>query len=527
MVPNGNWEKEFGTLNRKIDRLSATNGKLVSQVVSLSSQVSSQASLISEVNAQNKTQAQTIDKLSLTIDELKGLLAAKDAELVKLREQVNKDSTNSSKPSSTDFFNKPKPSAINKGGPSPAKKKNGGQQGHTGSTMKLKAEPDAVHACLPSECITCPHCESCKSRVAESRHVVDVHITSEQSRYDRIERICPKDGRTLSGSFPEGVKAPQQYGERLKALVVTLSSFGMVSASRISQMLEGMAGIGISDGTVCNIISDCANRCEPFIAGLKEKVIGSDVAHFDESGIRVSGKIHWAHTSSTEQVTLISAHRKRGVDGIVAAGVLSQFGGIAVSDCWGSYFNDEFSLATHAVCGAHIDRELEGAIQNTKQKWARSMQKLLGDMYDAKRRLIEDGHAKAPDPVIDDYSARYDLILERAFSRNPFQAPKEKKRGRPKKPKVRNLIERLKELKDAVLRFFTDFRVPFSNNVAERSFRLCKQKTKVVGSFRSADGGANFCSIYSIIDTVRKNGGNPFDSLVRLFNNSFSLDFLS
>jgi hypothetical protein len=204
---------------------------------------------------------------------------------------------------------------------------------------------------------------------------------------------------------------------------------------------------------------------------LMEHVIASYVSHFDETGVRVNGKVQWAHTSSTEKVTLISTHPKRGVAGILAAGVLDRFPGLAVSDCWGSYFCKDFEGVTHATCGAHIDRELEGIIQNTK--------------------------------------------------------PEAGKRGKRRKGKARNLLERLQKLKDAVLRFFTDFRVPFSNNIAERSYRLSKLKQKVVGSYRSDQGGANFCRIFSIIDTVRKNGGNPFEALSRLFNNSFSLDFLS
>jgi archaellum component FlaC len=82
MAPNGNWEKEFKALNRKIDRLSATNEKLVSQVGSLSSQ-------LSESNTQNKVQAQAIDKLSRTVDELKQVIAARDARIAVLEEQKN------------------------------------------------------------------------------------------------------------------------------------------------------------------------------------------------------------------------------------------------------------------------------------------------------------------------------------------------------------------------------------------------------------------------------------------------------
>ena len=260
---------------------------------------------------------------------------------------------------------------------------------------------------------------------------------------------------------------------------------------------------------------------------LMEHVIASYVSHFDETGVRVNGKVQWAHTSSTEKVTLISTHPKRGVAGILAAGVLDRFPGLAVSDCWGSYFCKDFEGVTHATCGAHIDRELEGIIQNTKQRWARSMQKLLGGMYRAKSSLMSQGISRAPDDLVESCCAWFDQILDRGFSRNPDTKPEAGKRGKRRKGKARNLLERLQKLKDAVLRFFTNFRVPFSNNIAERSYRLSKLKQKVVGSYRSDQGGANFCRIFSIIDTVRKNGGNPFEALSRLFNNSFSLDFLS
>ena len=522
MALEGSWKKEFEQLNRKIDRLSATNEKLVSQGIKLSNQVY-------DASLQNEKQSITIKELSTTIGDLKQSLDARDARIAELEERLNKNSGNSSKPSSTDFFSKPKPSSINKGKPGSAKKSTGGQKGHTGSTMKIKDVPDVIHDCLPSDCLGCKFADRCKSEtsIIESRNVMDVHIISEQIRFDCIQRLCAKTGRTITGKFPEGVNTYLQYGSNLKAMVVALSSFGMVSASRICSLMAGLAGISLSDGTVCNILADCANRCNELVPELKEHVKASEIAYFDETGIRVNGKIQWAHTSSTEKVTLITAHTKRGVEGILAGGVLKHFKGVAVHDCWGSYYHEEFNDTTNAVCGAHIDRELEGVIQNQNQRWAVSMKKLLATLYDTKRKLLAKGLHSAPQKLVDDYSRQYDHILGRGFSRNPYKPPKIRKQGKPKKGKILCLIERLSKLKNDVLRFFTDFRVPFSNNVGEKSFRMSKLKMKVAGSFRSADGGSNFCSIFSVIDTVRKNGGNPFKALAALFNNSFSLSFLN
>ncbi|MCF7940233.1 MAG: IS66 family transposase [Spirochaetia bacterium] len=393
--------------------------------------------------------------------------------------------------------------------------------------MKLKDTPDVIRPCLPADCIGCECAGHCGSTVRESRQVVDICITSEQSRYDLIERVCPKSGKTLAGVFPEGVNAPQQYGNNLKAMVVTLSSFGMVSTSRISEMMGGLTGLSISDGTICNILADCARRCTELLPELKNKVRSSAVAHFDETGIRVGGKVHWAHTASTELITLISAHQKRGVAGILAGGVLKGYEGIAVHDCWGPYYHKEFAGILHAVCGAHIDRELEGIIQHTTQRWPRSFRRLLKKLYGRKRKLLAQGIDHASPEEIAEIFEEYDRILKKGFSRNPYPKSEQVKRGRPKRGKILSLLERLRDLKDSVLRFFTDFRVPFSNNIGEKSFRLSKLKMKVAGSFRSDSGGSNFCTIFSVIDTVRKHGGNPFEALSALFTNSFSLDFLS
>ena len=490
-------------------------------------QVAKLSDRIDQLLAENKERTLQNQDLIDTIKDLKKDIAAKDARIAELEEKNNKDCSNSSKPSGSDFFNKPKRSSINKGSKGGAKKSSGGQKGHSGSTMKLKTTDDVVHHCLPSDCIGCPQSLKCENNVAESRHVVDIRIVKEQSRYDRIERLCPKTGLMLSGQFPDTVSAPQQYGNHLKALVVALSSFGMISTSRISEILAGVADLSISDGTVCNILIDCAQRSRSFLPELKERVLASDVAHFDETGIRVKGKVHWGHTASTEEVTLIHSHEKRGIEGILAGGILKGFRGIASHDCWGPYYRQEFSDVKHAVCGAHIDSELEGVVQNKKQRWARSLQMLLKGMLDTKRKMMDQNISSAPAELVNKYSQKYDRILERGFSRNPYRKPKVRKRGKPKKGKVLSLLERLRNLKDDVMRFFTDFRVPFSNNVAERSFRMSKLKMKVAGTFRSTEGGSNFCTIFSIIDTVRKNGRNPFAALVRLFDNSFSLDFLS
>jgi transposase len=297
--------------------------------------------------------------------------------------------------------------------------------------------------------------------------------------------------------------------------------------SRIAVTINALTGFSMSDSSVNNMILSCSNECKKQIPLLREKIINSPVVGLDETGIRVCGKINWMHTASTQDKTLLVSNAKRGKLGIDACGVLPLFKGVAVHDCWGPYYDESYSKATHAVCGAHIDRELQGVIDNHNQHWAKQMQKILIAMYVEKKELIAKGIFMAPDTMIQDFNQRYNNIIKKGISRNPIVNVKKKGRGRPKKGKVRSLIDRLYKLKDDVMRFFTDFRVPFSNNIAERSYRLSKKKMQIAGTFRANDGGERFATIFSIIDTCRKNGIGPIQALLDILNGTFSFNFLS
>ena len=90
-------------------------------------------------------------------------------------------------------------------------------------------------------------------------------------------------------------------------------------------------------------------------------------------------------------------------------------------------------------------------------------------------------------------------------------------RGRQKRSKSRNLLERLIKFKDDVLRFMSDKDVPFTNNQGENDLRMTKVQQKISGCFRSMDGAYIFCRVRSYLITCRKHGIVATDALETLF----------
>ncbi|MBQ1412262.1 MAG: transposase, partial [Clostridia bacterium] len=116
-----------------------------------------------------------------------------------------------------------------------------------------------------------------------------------------------------------------------------------------------------------------------------------------------------------------------------------------------------------------------------------------------------------------------DEILEMGVQQNPIPKKEKGKRGKPKKGKIRALIDRLIEHKGEVCRFADNPLVPFTNNQAERDLRMVKMKNKVIGTFRSEQGAKDFLILKSFTSTAVKNGFTAFDALRSLLYGRFSL----
>jgi len=419
-----------------------------------------------------------------------------------LLDRVNLNSNNSSKPPSSDPNRKRKSKARGL--------KPGGQKDHAGTTLKQVDDVDEVkeiavdRSHLPEGTFT--HVGY------ERRQVVDIDIRRVVTEY-RAEVLKDANGKRYVATFPVGVTRPVQYGNAIKAHAVYLSNFQLLPYKRIEDYFRDQLQIPISAGTICNFNKDAGKRLEPFGTWLTGALIKYPVLHADETGINVNGTRHWLHCNSNRSLTYYYPHIKRGKVAMDEMGVLPHFSGVLCHDHWKPYYRYD---CTHSLCNAHHLRELERAWEQDKQQWAKQMQELLCEMNTA----VHDAGGCLSAEVGGAFRQRYRSLLLEADTEcpPPDESDKKGKRGRVKRSKSRNLLERLRDYENDVLRFLDVQNVPFTNNQGENDIRMTKVQQKISGCFRSFEGASTFCRCRSYISTCRKQGLSASAALRMLFD---------
>jgi transposase len=456
-----------------------------------------------------------------TYPELVALVAAQQQTITELRAEIEvlkarlgASSRNSSKPPSADGLGKPAPRSLRgKSGRKP-----GGQGGHPGRTLRQVSDPDEIVRHEPGACCGCGRDVDGPQVGVERRQVFDlppvqVHVTEHQL----IIRECSCRQRT-TGAAPDRVGAPVQYGPRVAAAIVYLYVGQLLPKKRTAQAMSDLLGVPVSEGTVAAVTERASTdltRAGGFTDLVRARLGGAALVHFDETGLRVAGKLHWLHSAGTSLLTLLFVHRRRGREAIDAAGVLPGYHGIAVHDAWAPY--DTYTAARHVLCGAHLLRELQavadhhslGAAHTPIDGWCWAVQ--VSDNLLALKTHTEAAWAGGdrPDPAV--IAARTKAITDAAAI-----AAADHTNAGTLAAKHRALARRISGRLTDYLAFTTDPDIPFDNNLAERDIRMVKIRQKVSGCLRTLTGAEHFAAIRSYTATAGKHQINLYHALTEL-----------
>jgi transposase/uncharacterized coiled-coil protein SlyX len=467
----------------------------------LEATVAVQAAVIVELRAANAEQAR--------------LIATLQARVAELERRLGKDSSNSSKPPSSDGLRKPS-RAEQRTDERAERRRPGKQPGASGAHLAQVAEPDEVVEHLPDRCGGCG-AELADAPVVgvEARQVFDLPPLGLRVVEHRAERRRCACGTTTAGRFPEHARAAACYGPGLRALVCYLCVYQHLPVDRAAQLLADVLGAPVATGTLAAVLAEGAAGLEGFVEVVRAGLAAAPVAHFDETGARVAGRLHWVHSASTSLLTLLSVHARRGKVAMDQVGVLPEFAGVAVHDGWAPYWR--YGDVHHALCGAHLLRELDAITDEAGQGWAAGMAELLADAKLVADRARGVGACRVDDQARARLHARYERLITDGQAANPPPPASGRRQGRTRRSPAGRLLARLDAHRDEVLRSLDDCRVPFDNNQAERDLRMVKLQQKISGCWRTLAGAEAFLALRSYISTARKHGMNPLAVLGQLF----------
>jgi len=387
-------------------------------------------------------------------------------------------------------------------------RKKGKQPGSPGTHLAQVTDPDSVCEISPPTCRSCGADLEDSVVVGEERRQVfelpDIRLQVTEHVAKRRRCRC---GEMTTATFAPHVTAPACYGPKLRALAVYLLVYQHLPYDRTARLFGDLLGQPVSVGTLQNMVREASEATGPFIDKVRSMLRDADCVHFDETGGRVEGRLHWIHGASDSLLTLLTCHTKRGRQAFDDMGVISHMSGIAVHDGFRPYQGYD---VIHSLCNAHHLRELAAV----EKPWADDLALLLI----AAKIQVQDAKADGRSALVDErlrlIRDRYKEILFTAW----MELDASEKTPKGAQSKEANLICRLASKTDDVLRFCADFRAPFDNNQAERDIRMVKLQQKISGSWRSFGGAQSFLSVRSYVSTLRKNDRDILTGLGLLFD---------
>ena len=498
-------EKQYKLLEEELKKLKKDNEIKDKENKLLKVQNKQKDEIIKDLDRYNyRGQCQA---LKLENEELKKKLKIYEEKFEISRISLGKDSSNSLKPSSTNGFKKVVQNNRVKSGKRPGREK-----GHKRSAPTVCATPDKIIRVSKVATCSCGHKTIEKEDV--SRDLISLEVIVHTTQYTGKKTKCPCCNKEYLPKFPSNVNSIINYDESIKALVVYLNSYCNVPNQKTVELLGLLSDkkIKMCQGTVGNIMGQFSKKSKPTLQKIKKQILKQAVINEDETPITVNGKIMSAIGVFTKEMSLIEAFKNRTLESFKEMGILDRYIGTVCHDH--NNIHQSFIQSKQAECNFHILRYCKAEYEVHKRESIKDFMNYLLELRDTVEKYKMEGKNSFSAEEYEEAKEEYLNKLDKWDKEFKENYDKDKKQYYESE---RCLRTRLREYVDDHLRFLTDFRIDFTNNLAERGLRKIKTKLKIAGGFRSLKFSKYYCDAISIIDTCKKQNMNIGKAIKNIF----------
>lgn len=499
----GNYEKsvynQMMEVMEKLNAMESEHKKDRAEVKELTSEVKS----LRKENSSLREDVSSLKQKTVTLEEENTSLKAENSLLHDDNERMKRilanDSNNSSTPPSKDQPGKA-PNTFN--GRKTTKKKPGAQPGHKGSSLSKTDVERKIREGIYGHRIE----EIGNSnRAYITRYRLDLEIKPIATE---IRIYADEEGKF---QVPNELKADVSYGAAIKAITAFLYSEGVVANDRICTFINSLSGdaLCLSTGSVYGFCQKFARSCAAACKVIEQGLMNSSVICTDATTVSTNGKHTYIRNFSTQECVLYSSSEKKDLETLEGIKILKEFTGALIHDHETALYH--FGTR-HGECNVHLERYLLKNTEETGNLWSHNLSSFLEGMNQARKEREQKGENRFTQEQLESYRFRYDELLCTGEKENRHT------KGRIAKQEEKALLNRLKKYKENHLLFLSDFRIPYSNNMSEKDLRMCKNRQKMAGGFRTGSGRQMYCEIMSIIETVKRRGLNIFQSIIALTN---------
>lgn len=431
--------------------------------------------------------------------EKENLLLRDDNE--RMKRILGNDSSNSSLPPSKD---KPGKAPNTYNSRKPSGKKKGAQPGHPGRGLsKAEVERKIREGAMEHRTkeIGIP------GRPYITRYRLDLEVRTIATE---IRIYADENGKF---QIPDEYKAEVSYGPAVRAMASFLYSEGVAANDRICEFINSISGdvLCLSEGSVYGFCQKFGEACVHICGGIEESLLNAHEICTDATTVKTDGKQSYIRNFSTEKSVLYIGSEKKDLETLAGMRILKQYAGVLTHDHETSLYH--FGTG-HSECNVHLERYLRKNTEETGNSWSQKLGSFLEGLNHARKERQKQGGDGFTPGELERYHQRYHELIEIGRKQNG------QTKGRNAKKEEKTLLNRLEKYRENHLLFLHDFQVHYSNNMSEKDLRICKNRQKMAGGFRTAEGRGMYCRIMSVIGTAKRRGLNIFQSIADILTDT-------